>query len=100
MSLSAHLDNKGKDIVIPGKGTTRGLDDTTLTTAAKYSINFSRLQRRFCLSLHYNGSTVSYLLMLQKYISSKQMILKTKIYILYLGNIRKDFTSINMKKQY
>ena len=100
MSSSVHLDNKGKDIVIPGKGTTQGLDVTKLTTAAKYSIKFSRLQRKFCLRLHYNGSIVSYLLMLQKYISSKQMILKTKIYILYLGNIRKDFTSINMKKQY
>ena len=57
MSSSVHLDNKGKDIIILGKGTTQGLDDTTLKTAAKYSINFSRLQRRFCLSLHYNGSS-------------------------------------------
>ena len=31
MSSSVHIDNKGKDIVILGKGPTQGLDDTTLT---------------------------------------------------------------------
>ena len=56
MSSSAHIDNKGKDIVILGEGPTKGLDDTTLTVEAKYLINFSRSQRKFCLSLHYNGS--------------------------------------------
>ena len=42
-------------------------------------------------------ATVSYLLMLQKYINSKQ---KTEIkpYILWLGNILIDFTIDNMKK--
>ena len=29
----------------------------TLTEEAEYSINFSRSQRKFCLSLHYNGSS-------------------------------------------
>ena len=76
MSSSVHLDNKKKDNLILGKGPTQGLDDTTLTTEAQYSINFSRSSRKFCLSLHYNGATVSYLLMLQKYINSKQMVLK------------------------
>ena len=62
MSSSAHIDNKGKDISILGKGPTQGLDDTTLTTEAKYLINFSRSQRKFCTIM---DSTVSYLLMLQ-----------------------------------
>ena len=35
----------------------QGLDDTTLTAEAQYSINSSRSNRKFCLSLHYNGST-------------------------------------------
>ena len=56
MSSSLHIDNKGKDILILGEGPTEGLDDTTLTAKAKYSINFLRSQRKFCLSLHYNGS--------------------------------------------
>ena len=50
-------------------------------------------------------ATVSYLLMLQKYINSKQKNLhckrlykKKKDYTLFLVNISKDFTSNNMKK--
>ena len=42
INSSVHIDNKGKDILILGEGPTQGLDDTTLTTEAKYSINFSR----------------------------------------------------------
>ena len=34
MSSSAHIDNKGKDILILGKGPTQGFDDTTLTAKA------------------------------------------------------------------
>ena len=41
---------------ILGKGSTQGLDDTALTEEAQYSINFSRSNAKFYLSLHYNGS--------------------------------------------
>ena len=47
-----HIDNKKKDTLILGKGLTEGLDDTTLTAQFQYSINFSRSNRTFCLSLH------------------------------------------------
>ena len=56
MSSSVHIDNKTKDILILGKGPAQGLDDTTLTTEAQYSINFSISNRKFCLSLHCNRS--------------------------------------------
>ena len=56
MSSSVHIDNKGKDTLILGKGPTQGLVDTMLTAEAHYSINFSRSNRKFCLSLYYNGS--------------------------------------------
>ena len=51
MSSSVHVDNKNKDILILGEG----LDDTTLTVKAKYLINFRQPNKRFVLSLHYNG---------------------------------------------
>ena len=77
MSSSVHIDNKKKDILIHGKRPTQGLDDIKLKAEAQYSINFSRSNRKFCLSLHYNGSnSFFYFLMLQKYINSKQKILK------------------------
>ena len=41
MSSSVHVDNKNKVILVLGEGTTQGLDDTTLITAAKYPINFT-----------------------------------------------------------
>ena len=50
MSSSVHIDNKNKDIFILGEGPTQGLDDTTLTAEAQYSINFSRSNKKFCLT--------------------------------------------------
>ena len=76
MSSFVHADNKNKDILILGEGPTQGLDDTTLTAEAKYPINFTQPNKIFVLKLHYNGSNSFYLLMLQKYISSKQINLK------------------------
>ena len=40
MKLSVYVDNK-KKIVILGKGLTQGLDGTTFTAEAEYSINFT-----------------------------------------------------------
>ena len=56
MSLSRHIDNNKKGILILGLGPTQGLDDTTLTAEAQYLNHFSRSNRKLCLSLHYNGS--------------------------------------------
>ena len=53
---SGHIDNRKKDILVLGKGPPQGLDDTAIKAEAGYSMNFLRLQRKFCLSLHYNGS--------------------------------------------
>ena len=49
-SSSVQIDNKKKDILILCIGATQGLDDTTLLVEAKYSINFSRPNIKFCLS--------------------------------------------------
>ena len=60
MSSSAHIDNKKKDMLVLGKGTTQGLEHT-LTAGKMYSINFTVTEKKLCLSLHYNGAS-SYLL--------------------------------------
>ena len=44
-------------------------------------------------------ATVSCLLMLQKYIDSKQKNKKIKDYALCLGNVSKEFTINNLKKK-
>ena len=56
MSSSVHFDNKNKDILILGEGPTQGLDNTTFTAEAIYSINFIQPNKRSVLSLHCNGS--------------------------------------------
>ena len=59
ISSSAHIDNKKKDILVLGKGPTQGLEHT-LTAEKMYSINSTVTNKKFCLSLHYNGAN-SYL---------------------------------------
>ena len=53
MSTSNHIDNKGKDILVLGRGPTQRLEKT-LTAEKMYSINFTEAKKKFCLSLHYN----------------------------------------------
>ena len=55
MSSSVRVDNKGKDILITGKGPTQGLGKHSLSAKKMYSINFTKINTKFCLSLHYNG---------------------------------------------
>ena len=56
MSSSVHIGNKNKDNLVLGEWPTPGLDDTTLTSEVKDPFNFTQLNERFALSLHYNGS--------------------------------------------
>ena len=59
MTSSAHIDNKKKNILVLGRGTTQGLEHT-LTAEKMYPINFTVTNKKFCLSLHYKGEN-SYL---------------------------------------
>ena len=98
MSSSVHIDNKNKDILILGKGPTQTLDYATLTAGAEYSIDFSRSQRKFCLSLHYNGRNSFLLVNATKIYQFKAKDSEMKKYHLSLGNISKDSRANNMKK--
>ena len=59
MSSSSHIDNNKKHVIILGKGPAKGLEHT-LTVEILHSINLTKNNTKFCLSLHYNG-TNSYL---------------------------------------
>ena len=65
------------NILILCEEPTQGLDVTKLTAEAKYPINFTQPGKEFVLSLHYHGS--KFLLMLQKYVNSKQKTQNQKI---------------------
>ena len=48
MSLSVHIDNKKKNILVLEKGPTQELEHT-LTAEKMYSINFTVTKKKFCL---------------------------------------------------
>ena len=97
MSSSAHVDNKGKDILILGTGPTQGLGEHSLTAEKMYSVNFTDNGDKYCLSLHYNGAN-SYLFVhgteIYKFKTKDSEIVATP---LCLGNISKDWSVDNMK---
>ena len=99
MSSSVPIDNKEKDILILGKWSTQELTGTRFTAEAKYSINFSRSQRTFCLSLPYNRSNSFLFVSAKKKYQFKEKDSEIKKYLLCLGYISKDFTTNNMEKQ-
>ena len=81
--------------MILDKGPTQGLEHTLST---EYSINFTEHNKKFCLSLHYNGAN-SYLFLngkeIHKFKAKDSEIVATP---LCLGNISKDWSVDNMKK--
>ena len=98
MSFSAHIDNNKKDILVLGIGPTQGLEHT-LTAEKMYLVNFTVTKKKFCLSLHYNG-TNSYLFVngieIYNFKAKDSEIVAT---LLCLGNILKDLSAANMKKK-
>ena len=97
MSTSIRIDNKGKDILVLGRGPTQGIE-SALSAEKMYSINFTVTKKKFCLSLHYNGSN-SYLFVngteIIKFKAKDSAIVASP---LCLGNISKDWSTDNMKK--
>ena len=98
MSSTVHIDNKNKDILILREGPTQGLDNITFKAEAKYPIDFTESEKRFVLSLHYNGSNSFLFVNATKIYQFKAKDSKIKPYPLCLGNISKCFTIDNMKK--
>ena len=86
-----------KDILILGKGPTQALEQT-LTAEKLFSVNFTKENTQFCLSLYYNEAN-SYL-----FVNGAEIIkLKAEdsgiaAYPMCLGNISKDWSVDNMKK--
>ena len=71
----------------------------TLKAEAKYPINFTQSEKRFVLSLHYNGSNSFLFGNATKMYQFKVRDSEIKDDALCLGNISKDFAINNVKKQ-
>ena len=81
-----------------GDGFVQGINDTTLYAEKIYSQNFTAVNKKFVLSLHYNGVN-SYLFVNGKqelkFKAKDDQIVKK---ILCLGNISNDWTVANAQK--
>ena len=93
-----HSNNKANNIFIMGDGFVQGINDTTLYAEKIYSKNFSAVNEKFVLSLHYNGDN-SYLFVKGKqelkFKAKHEQIVREK---LCLGNISNDWTVANAEK--
>ena len=98
MSSSTKTDNRKKDILISSKGPTQGLENT-LSAEKMYSIDFTEKNKKFCLTLHFNG-TNSFLFVngteIVKFKAKDSEIVAT---LLWLRSISKDWAVDNMKKK-
>ena len=97
MSSSPKIDNRKTDILIFGKGPTQGLEDT-LNAGKMYLINFTEKNTKFCLSLHSNGASSYLFVNGTDIIKFKAKDSKILAYSLCLGNISKDWSQDNTKK--
>ena len=93
-----HPNNKAKNIYLMGDGFVQGINDTTLYAEKIYSKNFSAVDEKFVLSLHYNGDN-SYLFVNGKqelkFKAKDDQIVKES---LCLDNISDDWTVDNAQK--
>ena len=92
------LTPKKNNILVLGKDFVQGINDTTIYAEKLYSINFTENNKKFCLSLHYNGDN-SYLFVngieIYKFKAKDSEIVAIP---LCLGNISKDF-SVDIQKK-
>ena len=95
MSSSSKIDNRGKDILILAKGPTQGLSEHSLSAEKMYSINFTKVNAKFCLSLHYNRAN-SYVFVngteIHKFTAEDCEIVPNN---LWSGNVSKYFSASN-----
>ena len=91
MSSSVHVDNKGKDILILGKGPTQGLGEHSLTAETLYSVNLTDHRVKYCLSLCCNCANSYLFVNGTKIIKFKAKDYKIVATPLCLGNISKGW---------
>ena len=98
-SSSSHSDNRKNNFLILGEGSTYGINRSFDAPEKKFSINFSKVNTKFCLSLHYNDDN-SYLFVNGKEIfkfkaENKNVNLPTRF---CLGSISNGFSSLESRE--
>ena len=100
MNSSVHDDNKKTGIFFLCKGSTQGLDGTTLTAEKRYSVSFTAIKKKLCLNLHYNEANSSLFVYGTEIIKYKAKGSDIAAIPLCLGIISEDFSKYNMTKNW
>ena len=90
-----HSNNKANNIFIMGDGFVQGINDTTLYPEKMYSKNFTAVDQKLVLSLHYNGGNSDLFVNGKQELKFYEQIVKEK---LCLGNVSDDWTAANAEK--
>ena len=98
MSFNAHATNRANHIYLMGKGLTQGVNVTTIYVEKIYDRNFTEPDKKFVLSLHYNGDN-SYLFVNGrqelKFKAKTDQLVKEKLCI---GNLSDQWTTSESEK--
>ena len=91
LSSSVHANNKVSNALVLGKSFIQRINGTTIYAEKMCSTNFTVGDKKFCLSLHYNGDN-SYLFVNDKEIHQfKAKDSEIVLYPLCIGGLSKDF---------
>ena len=93
-----HANNKTNNIYVMGDLFVQGINDMTLYAEKVYSQNFTAANKKFVLSLHYNGDNFYLFVNGKEELKVKAKDDKIVKEILCLGNISDDWTAANAKK--
>ena len=93
-----HANNKANNIYVMGDLFVQGINGTTLYAEKLYSQNFTAANKKFVLSLHYNGDDSYLFVNGKRELKFKAKDDQTVKEILCLGNISDDWTAANAQK--
>ena len=98
MSFSIHQNNRANNIYVLGDLLVQGINGTSIYAEKIYKTNFTAVEKKFVLSLHYNGDN-SYLFVNGtqelKFKAKDEQIFKEKLCV---GNISSDWLTTNSEK--
>ena len=97
MSFSTHAANKANNIYVLGDWLVQGINDTTIYAGKVFSFNFTEVEKKFVLSLYYNGDNSCLFVNGKqelKFKAKDDQIINEK---LCLGNLPTDWTNEEVK---
>ena len=96
--VSSHANNRECNIYVLCKDFIQGVNGTTVYAEKMYKTNFTERNKKFVLSLHYNGDNSYLFINGVDQLKFKTKSSEIKRAILALSNISADFTTTNAQK--